>query len=990
MQATPVAVMTSSAKPLASGDAGIGGSARSIGHILTLATRLVPARRRVAVGFATALMAGQCLAAAPSYERDITPILRTYCSGCHNDRDNEGEFSVETFASLRKGGAASGDPVVPGDAAASVMIQRIASSDGDHMPPDDEPQVPAAERAVLEAWIAAGAPAPAVDASLLQTLVVPKLPPHAGVMPVTAAAASPDGGAIAILRRGLAFVPAAAGGTAAVPPGLKAATDLPWKANAVHFSPDGKTFVVAGGVTGLSGVAELREVASGSLIRSFGGHRDVLYDAEFSPDGKLLATAGYDRSLKLWNVADGTLLRSIDVHNGAIFDVAWHPSGKLLGSASADETIKLWRTSDGVRLDTLNQPQGEMFSVAFTPDARHVIGGGRDKRIHLWKLVSVDAPTINPPLHSRFAHESPIIAIGLSTDGTHLLTAAEDRSLKCWSVPDLVLEHDYPRQPDQISAIAALPDGRFGVGRMDGSIDVVPVVVDPVAGAASAGNRVVADHPSPPQVQAANLAANQAASPAMATEHEPDDAPQQAMAVSLPVEIKGTIGRPGDADCFRFAAQRGTPLLIEVNAARSKSLLDSRIEVLDAVGKPVEQVVLQATRDSWFTFRGKDSTQSGDFRLQNWMEMELDEYVYANGEVVRLWRYPQGPDSGFMVYPGSGNRQTFFGTSAVTHALGEPAWIVEPLPPGTIPPPNGLPVFRVLYENDDEATQRFGADSQLIFTPPADSDFIVRLTDVRGAGSESKPEDFRYTLTIRPPRPSFSVAVGGKDPKVSPGSARELAFTATRMEGFEGSIRIDVENLPTGVTFHGPVEIEAGQRQAFGVISASADAIAPDEAADKAVAVKATATVAGLEVVQESGSLGDIQIADKPKVTVSIAAGPEPSAAMQPTGGPLEFSIRPGQTITARVKAERHDFTGRIELGTADSGRNLPYGVFVDNIGLNGLLIVEGQDEREFFITAAPIAKPCRRLFHLRTAADGNQASVPAVINVLPAETAAR
>ena len=55
-------------------------------------------------------------------------------------------------------------------------------------------------------------------------------------------------------------------------------------------------------------------------------------------------------------------------------------------------------------------------------------------------------------------------------------------------------------------------------------------------------------------------------------------------------------------------------------------------------------------------------------------------------------------------------------------------------------------------------------------------------------------------------------------------------------------------------------------------------------------------------------------------------------------------------------------------------------------VGLNGLLIVEGQDEREFYITAAPIAKPCRRLFHLRTTADGNQASVPAVINVLSAE----
>jgi hypothetical protein len=124
-----------------------------------------------------------------------------------------------------------------------------------------------------------------------------------------------------------------------------------------------------------------------------------------------------------------------------------------------------------------------------------------------------------------------------------------------------------------------------------------------------------------------------------------------------------------------------------------------------------------------------------------------------------------------------------------------------------------------------------------------------------------------------------------------------------------------------------------------------------------------------------------------PKLTVAIlpgeGAGPQP-------GELLELSIHPGQTLTLRVKAQRHDFAERIELGGDDSGRNLPYGLFVDNIGLNGLLIVEGQDERDFFITAAPIAQPCRRLFHLRTQAEGGQTSLPAVINVLPTAAPSR
>lgn len=909
--------------------------------------------------------------AAPDYEREIAPILRTYCAGCHNDRDAESEFSVERFASLRKGGAEAGDPIAPADAAASVLIQRILSKGADHMPPDDEPQVPAADSATLEAWIAAGAPGPAIDASILETLTVPALPAYPGTKPVTAAALSPDGSRLAVVRgRSIEIMAIEKGRPLAKP--LATIKNLPGKVAAVHFTRDGTKLVMAAGIVGLRGVAEIRDVATGKVVQEFGGHHDLLYDAALSPDEKTLATAGYDRSIKLWNVADGSLERSIDVHNGAVFDLAWHPSGKLFASASADETIKLWRASDGVRLDTLSQPQGEVTSVAFTPDGGHVIGAGRDKRIHIWKLVSLDAPAINPPLHSRFAHEAPIVALTLSADGRRLVTTAEDRSVKTWTVPDLVLEHDFAGQSDLVAAVVPQASGGFLLGRMDGSLDRLDVadIAAPVAVAAgprAAGAAITAESNSP----AADIPV------AKVSEAEPNDEAQEAQVIVVPTLVSGSIGSAGDADCFRFAARAGQPLVLEVIAASGnpKSALDSRIEILDTRGEPVQQVVLQAVRDSWITFRGKNSTISDDFRVQNWEEMELDEYLYLGGEVVKLWRYPRGPDSGFMVYPGFGSRHTFFHTSAITHALNEPAWIVEPLPPGTTPVPNGLPVFPIPYENDDEPTRRLGTDSHLIFKAPSDGEYVARVTDVRGFGGSA---GFHYTLGIREPKPSLTVGIDGKNPKVSPGSGRELLFTATRIEGYEGPVRIEIDHVPTGFTFHGPIEIEAGQRRAFGVLSAAEDAPDPDAAADQAVRVRAVATVEGREVVKDLGTLGDIQLGGKPKVTVEIL----PSGESPQAGQPLEFVIRPGETITARVRATRHDFKGRIEFGQAEAGRNLPHGVFVDNIGLSGLLIVEGQDEREFFITAAPKAKPGQRLFHLRAGPDGGQVSLPARITI--------
>jgi WD40 repeat protein len=899
------------------------------------------------------------------YERDIAPILRSYCAGCHNDKDLEGKLSMETFAQLRKGGEDHAEPVKPGDPDNSFLIRSIEGREKPKMPPKDEPPLPEEEKAMLRKWVASGAPGPGNDVSILKSLTVPKVAAAAQEKPVTAAAYSVDGKWLALARTGVIEIREAATDavrhTIAGPPG---------KVNAVHFTADGSQIVIASGITGLHGVAQLRKVDGGEVVREFGGHADVLYDAEISPDGKTLATAGYDRAIRLWNVADGALHRTIDVHKGAIFDLAWHPDGKVLASASADETVKLWRVSDGVRLDTLNQPQGELAAVLFTNDGEHIIAAGKDKRIHLWRFVSKESPALNPPVHSRFAHEAAVTGLALSADGKHLLSAADDRSLKLWSVPDLTLEHAYETQPDVAAVLAGMPGAaKFFAARMDGTRNVVAVENGSSGKAEKHGPNVSAVSHTSPQSPASHL-----------KEAEPNNDSAVAMPVSLPAEIKGAVSASGDADVFRFHAVAGEALTLEVNAARSKSKLDSRLEILTKSGEPVEQVVLQATRDSWFTFRGKDSDTSDDFRLHNWAEMELNEYLYANGEVVKLWLYPRGPDSGFKVYPGGGKRHTFFGTPALVHALGAPSYVVNPLPPGSQPAPNGLPVFRLNYENDDDPYRRFGADSLLLFTAPAEGDYLARLTDVRGFGGA----DHGYTLTIRAQQPDFKVSIGG-GPKISPGSGREISLTAERMEGFDGPIRIDIANLPAGFTVSAPVEIEAGQTSAIAVLHAVADAANPDEAADKAVKVTATARIGEKDVTKDLGTLGDIQLAPAPKVTVEILPGTDRSFVTETAGMPLEFSISPGQTISAKVRAVRHDFPGRIELGGDDSGRNLPHGLYVDNIGLNGLLIVEGQTERDFFITASKIACPCTRLFHLRATADGGQASRPVLIRVLPA-----
>ena len=897
-------------------------------------------------------------AAAQNYEQRIAPILRTYCAGCHNDTDLEGDFSMETFAALRKGGE-KGDPLKAGETG-PLLLRVIEQAGKLKMPPKDEPQLPPGELATLKSWIAAGAPGPANDVSLFKSLTVPKTAPVAGSKrPVTAAAYSADGRMLAIAQGGAVEIRHAADGAV-----LHRLTGFPGKVNAVHFSPDGAHLLAATGIVGLSGTAQLWSTADGKIVREFAAARDTLYDAEFSPDGALVATAGYDRIIRLWQTADAKLVRSIDVHKGAIFDLAFDPSGRVLASASADATVKLWRVADGERLDTLNQPLGEQTAVLFTPDGGHIVSAGADKRIHIWRFVSREKPALNPLLLARFAHDSAVCGLALAADGKSLLSSADDRTLKVWSLPALIERHAWPAQPAAAPVLAPQPASeRFLVARMNGTTEslVIPPV-KPIAAVPVAAETIV------PAAAAVAVETN---------ETEPNNTPAQAAtAFPFPAKIKGTLGTPGDTDCFRFHASAGQELVLDVDAASAGSKIDSRIEILTPDGQPVEQVVLQAVKDSWLTFRGKDSVDSDDFRLQNWREMELNDWLYCNGEVVKLWRYPRGPDSGFRVYPGNGSRHTYFQTTANAHPLGEFCYLVQPLAPGSQPPPNGLPVFRIHYENDDEPNRRSGSDSLLIFKAPRDGDYIARLTDVRGFGGE---KDHHYTLTLRAPQPSFTASVGGKDPKVSPGGGREISIGIVRSEGLDGPVRVDFANLPPGFTVTTPIVIEPGQSNALGVLRAAPDAAAPDEAASKAVKITATTTVGGKEITQDLGDLGKILLAEKPKLTVEIL----PAAGDAEAGKPVEFTIHPGETITARVRVARHDFKARIAFGTDDCGRNLPHGVFVDNIGLNGLLIVEGQTEREFSITAAPIAQPGERLFHLKAAEDGSQVSPPALLRVV-------
>ncbi len=426
--------------------------------------------------------------------------------------------------------------------------------------------------------------------------------------------------------------------------------------------------------------------------------------------------------------------------------------------------------------------------------------------------------------------------------------------------------------------------------------------------------------------------------------------------VTAPVTVNGVLGRS-----FYFTAKKGQTWIIETLAAQAGSPADTKLDILHADGQPVQRVLLQAVRDSYNNFRSVDANNP-DIRLQNWEEMELNEFAYFNGDVMKIFRMPRGPDGGCFFYTSGGKRSAYFDTSATSHSLDEPCYIVEPRSIGSQIVPNGLPVFTLNYSNDDSGDRRLGSDSRLTFTAPAEGRYVIKVTDTRGWSGDR----FVYALTIREPKPDFSVKLAGMNPTVMPGASVGFSFRADRVDGFDDPIQIDITGLPAGYFASSPLLIEAGHDLISGSLHATPDAKADADWS------KLKITAKGKSITHEAGTFGKVTLGAAPKFIIVMEPDNGGKAVMREIKDetkPLEITLVPGQTVKAWIRAVRLKDEGIINLDV----HGLPHGVIVDDIGLNGVQIREKETERPIFFRAASWVKDQDKLIHAALSSARNE-----------------
>ncbi len=226
----------------------------------------------------------------------------------------------------------------------------------------------------------------------------------------------------------------------------------------VLFSSDGRWLLTAGGKAGLGAetttFVDLRDLATGALVNSWGGHRGQVSGAAFSPDGQWLVTAG-DQTVKLWDVPSGRERLTINAHEFLALAVDVSPDGRRLVSGGYDALAKVWDAANGRELFRLSGHTYPVNTVKFSPDGKLIATGSSDHLVKLW-----DAAT-GRELRTLIGHARDVTGVAFTPDGKRLASASEDRTLRIWEVETGVELLTLKGHKDFVTSLAFSPDGQL-------------------------------------------------------------------------------------------------------------------------------------------------------------------------------------------------------------------------------------------------------------------------------------------------------------------------------------------------------------------------------------------------------------------------------------------------------------------------------------------------------------------------------------------------
>ncbi len=413
-------------------------------------------------------------AAEVSYQRDVWPIFKRHCIGCHSAQKTKGKLRLDDPKLLRSTGE---DPLfVPGKPEVSMLIKQIIGDEPEM--PQNEPPLSAAKVNLLRDWVLQGAKIDATPANSVPAVVIPKA--YTSAPAVTSVTISTDGKLAAAACRSEVVLFKVEGNDA--PRRVPTEFDL---ITHVELSPDGKLLAIAGGSPQQFGGVMFVNPADGKTlsVRRLGG--DTFFRGNFAPDSKTIALGAANGAVFLIPVDASAPPKSIELHSDWVMDVAFTADGKQLVSGGRDKTIKVSSVAGLKLLRSIDQSPEMITSVAADPlnaiaagDAR--VLKGYDFKIALSGVEVSGAGNGSRPVNKLTQYvrtyegqSDKVTDLALSGDRKLLAVATRSAEIRLYQTTDRKRKTAITKVPAPVFSIALNGDGsRLILGSKSGEVQI--------------------------------------------------------------------------------------------------------------------------------------------------------------------------------------------------------------------------------------------------------------------------------------------------------------------------------------------------------------------------------------------------------------------------------------------------------------------------------------------------------------------------------------